>query len=50
VVITASAGDDGYYFYDLLAATNQPSIPASYNTTVSVGGTSQGPTWAARAG
>lgn len=40
VVITASAGDDGYYYYDLLAATNQPSIPAAYNTTVSVGGTS----------
>jgi subtilase family serine protease len=40
VVITASAGDDGYYFYDQLAATNQPGIPAAYNTTVSVGGTS----------
>ena len=40
VVITASAGDSGYYFYDRLAATNQPGIPAAYNTTVSVGGTS----------
>lgn len=40
VVITASAGDDGYYFYDQLADTNQPGIPAAYNTTVSVGGTS----------
>lgn len=43
VVITASAGDDGYYDYDLLAgssAVNQPNIPAAYNTTVSVGGTS----------
>jgi subtilase family serine protease len=43
VVITASAGDDGYYDYDLLAgsgAVNQPNVPAAYNTTVSVGGTS----------
>ena len=40
VVLTASAGDSGYYFYDRLAATNQPGIPAAYNTTVSVGGTS----------
>lgn len=39
-VITASAGDDGYYFYDQLSAVNQPNIPAAYNTTVSVGGTS----------
>jgi len=40
VVITASAGDDGYYDYDTLSAVNQPGIPAAYNTTVSVGGTS----------
>ncbi len=40
VVITASAGDDGYYDFDALAAVNQPSIPAAYNTVVSVGGTS----------
>lgn len=40
VVITASAGDDGYYDYDLLGSVNQPSIPAAYNTVVSVGGTS----------
>jgi len=40
VVLTASAGGSGYYFYDRLAATNQPGIPAAYNTTVSVGGTS----------
>jgi PKD domain len=39
-VITASAGDDGYYFFDQLDGTDQPSIPASFNTTVSVGGTS----------
>ena len=39
-MITASAGDDGYYSYDLLSGVNQPSIPAAYNTTVSVGGTS----------
>ncbi len=42
VVITASAGDDGYYSYDELSdgGTNQPSVPSAYNTTVSVGGTS----------
>jgi subtilase family serine protease len=40
VVITASAGDDGYYDYDLMDSVNKPSIPAAYNTTVSVGGTS----------
>ena len=40
VVITASAGDAGYYSFDKLAATNQPGIPAAYNSTVSVGGTS----------
>ena len=40
VVITASAGDDGYYDYDLLDKVNQPQIPAAYNTVVSVGGTS----------
>jgi subtilase family serine protease len=39
-VITASAGDDGYYSFDHLDQTDQPSIPAAYSTTVSVGGTS----------
>jgi PKD domain len=39
-VITASAGDDGYYSFDDFDAISQPNIPASYNTTVSVGGTS----------
>ena len=39
-VITASAADDGYYFYDDLDGISEPSIPASYSTTVSVGGTS----------
>ena len=39
-VITASAGDDGYYFYDREEDISEPSIPAAYNTTVSVGGTS----------
>ncbi|HEX4090217.1 MAG TPA: S8 family serine peptidase [Trebonia sp.] len=39
-VITASAGDDGYYFFDHLDQTDEASIPAAYNTTVSVGGTS----------
>lgn len=40
VVITASTGDDGYYSFDQLAATNQADIPAAYNTVVAVGGTS----------
>jgi subtilase family serine protease len=40
VVITASAGDDGYYDFDQLDRVNEPSIPAAYNTVVSVGGTS----------
>jgi subtilase family serine protease len=40
VVITASAGDDGYDFFDQLAGASQPGIPAAYSTTVSVGGTS----------
>jgi subtilase family serine protease len=40
VVITASAGDDGYYDFDDLSAVNQPGIPSAYNTVVSVGGTS----------
>ena len=40
VVITASAGDDGYYDYDAMDSVNRPNIPAAYNTTVSVGGTS----------
>ena len=39
-VITASTGDDGYYSFDQETSTNQPDIPASYNTVVSVGGTS----------
>jgi hypothetical protein len=39
-VITASAGDDGYYYFDDLDGISQPSIPSAYNTTVSVGGTS----------
>jgi len=39
-VITASAGDDGYYFFDDLDGISQPSVPSAYNTAVSVGGTS----------
>ena len=39
-VITASAGDDGYDSYDQLSGVDEPNIPAAYNTTVSVGGTS----------
>ena len=39
-VITASAGDDGYYDYQEFAATNQANFPASSNTVVAVGGTS----------
>jgi len=41
VVITASAGDDGYYYsFDEFDSTSVPNVPAAYNTTVSVGGTS----------
>jgi len=40
VVIAASAGDDGYDFYDQRDNIDQPSIPAAYSTVVSVGGTS----------
>lgn len=44
IVITASAGDDGYYDFDRMfdkgASANQPSVPAAYNTVVAVGGTS----------
>ena len=40
VVITASSGDDGYYSFDQEAATDEPNIPAAYNTVVAVGGTS----------
>ena len=40
VVITAAAGDDGYYNFDQLAAINEPDVPASYGTVVAVGGTS----------
>ncbi len=44
-VIVASAGDDGYYDFDLLGGGspspyNQPNSPASYGTVVAVGGTS----------
>jgi hypothetical protein len=44
-VITASTGDDGYYSFDcILSSTcspaSMPNIPSSYNTVVSVGGTS----------
>jgi subtilase family serine protease len=41
-VITASAGDDGYYDFDYLGTNgliNQPNIPAAYPTVVAVGGT-----------
>ncbi len=45
VVITASAGDDGYYDFDQLGGSspspyNQANTPASFNTVVAVGGTS----------
>jgi hypothetical protein len=40
VVITASAGDYGYYGFDTLSNVSEPSVPAAYNTVVSVGGTS----------
>ncbi len=45
IVITASAGDDGYYDFDLLGGAipspyNQPNAPSSLNTVVAVGGTS----------
>jgi hypothetical protein len=40
VVITASSGDDGYYDFDTMAGVNQPNAPASFNTVVTVGGTS----------
>jgi subtilase family serine protease len=40
VVITASAGDDGYYSFDDLAADNLPNTPAAYPSVVAVGGTS----------
>ncbi|MGO9557557.1 MAG: PKD domain-containing protein [Acidimicrobiales bacterium] len=39
IVITASAGDDGYYSFDTGGA-NQPNAPASFATVVAVGGTS----------
>jgi len=44
-VITASAGDDGYYDFDFLGGAspspyNQANAPASFNTVVAVGGTS----------
>ena len=40
IVTTASAGDDGYFSFDHLAAVNAPEEPASFNTVVAVGGTS----------
>jgi PKD repeat protein len=43
IVITASAGDDGYYDFDWLGGNgtiSQPNVPAAYNTVVAVGGTS----------
>jgi hypothetical protein len=43
IVITASAGDDGYYDFDELGAdgdVNKPNAPAAFNTVVAVGGTS----------
>ena len=40
IVTTASAGDDGYFSFDKLAAVNAPEEPASFNTVVAVGGTS----------
>jgi subtilase family serine protease len=44
IVITASAGDDGYFDWDFAnddeASANAPSAPASYSTVVAVGGTS----------
>jgi hypothetical protein len=40
IVITVSSGDDGYYDFDELGATNVPNSPASLNTVVAVGGTS----------
>jgi hypothetical protein len=42
-VITASSGDDGYFDFDFLGSRgiiSQPNAPASYNSVVSVGGTS----------
>lgn len=43
VVITAAAGDDGYYSFDELGASgsvNAPYTPAAFPTVVAVGGTS----------
>lgn len=44
VVITASAGDNGYYDFDYLggegASENMADVPSAYNTVVAVGGTS----------
>jgi subtilase family serine protease len=39
IVITAAAGDDGYFDYDD-GSINEPEAPASLNTVVAVGGTS----------
>ncbi|HTW06423.1 MAG TPA: IPT/TIG domain-containing protein [Acidimicrobiales bacterium] len=40
IVVTAAAGDDGYYSYDTLQGVNEPDAPASFGTVVAVGGTS----------
>lgn len=39
-VITAAAGDDGYYSYDELDGVDAPDVPAAYSSVVAVGGTS----------
>jgi subtilase family serine protease len=39
IPITASAGDDGYYDFDLFGDTSAPGFPASYSTVIAVGGT-----------
>jgi hypothetical protein len=44
VAILASSGDDGWYGWDVFndgtVSDNVPSVPASYNTVIGVGGTS----------
>ncbi len=43
IVITASAGDDGYYDFDLLGGDgniSKPNTPAAFPSVVAVGGTS----------
>ena len=44
IIITASAGDDGWYDWDATNAPhgtsgNSPELPAAYNTVIGVGGT-----------